>query len=1151
MATWPRTTSNVLGRTAVEQHKIILSDEVPLKSRAYRVSPFKKKIIEDQETTGKTPDELMLGRQLHGPLERLIHRPPTPDQPSYNLLDRQKIMAEEVFYRRTRVSRMIFLGLSLSKLKIMEGGILQEDTCLQNDFYGSVIQQSENHGGGYSTGGHVFPERLLWVFYRRTHVSRMTFMGLSLSKLKIMERGILQEDTCLQNDFYGSVTQQTENHGEGRTHVSRMTFMGLSLSKLKIMERGILQEDTCLQNDFYGSVTQQTKNHGKGYEFGSAAKIIPPPVKCSLFNLNTCAVLQVFYRRTRVSSMTFLGLSFSKVKIMEGGILQEDTCFQNDFYGSVIQQSILQEDTCFQNDFFLGLLLSKLKIMEGGILQEDTYLQNDFFSGLLLSKLKIMEGGILQEDTCLQNDFFWGSFAQQTENHGGGYSTGGHVFPEQLLWVFNRRTRVSRMTFMGLSLSKLKIMERGIQQEDTCLQNDFYGSVTQQTENHGGGYEFGSAAKIIPPPVKCSLLNLNTWAFLQVFYRRTRISRMIFLGLSFSKVKIMEGGILQEDTYLQNDFFWGLLLSKLKLMEGGILQEDTCLQNDFFLGLLLSKLKIMEGGILQEDTCFQNDFFGSFVQQTENHGGGRTRVSRMTFMGLSLSKVKIMEGGILQEDTCLQNDFFWGLLLSKLKIMEGGILQEDTCFQNNFYGSVIQQSEKHGGGYSTGGHMSPELFFLGLLLSKLKIMEGGILQEDTCLQNDFYGSVTQQTENHGEGYEFCSAAKIIPPSVKCSLLNLNTGAFLQYIRDSVSEELGPDEVTTPEEVTWTGGADAGEEGVEETTLTDVGDTDEAGPGDTDGADTGEAGPGDTGGADTGEAGPGDTGEAGPGDTGSADTGETGPRDTGEVGPGDTGGADTGEVGPRDTGEAGPGDTGSADTGEAGPGDTGGADTGEAGPGDTGGADTSEAGPGDTGEAGPGDTGSADTGETGPRDTGEVGPGDTGGADTGEVGPRDTGEAGPGDTGSADTGEAGPGDTGGADTGEAGPGDTGGADTSEAGPGDTGEAGPGDTGSADTGEPGPGDTGGADTGEAGPGDTGGADAGEVADAKATGTEADCDEDFSLCGIRGNSSTCSLKWSTFIFGNVTPLSSTRSALLSSNKVIIYGPRKFASSLPPFLC
>lgn len=48
MATWPRTTSNVLGKTLVEQHKIVLSDEVPIKSRAYRVSPFKKKIIEDQ-----------------------------------------------------------------------------------------------------------------------------------------------------------------------------------------------------------------------------------------------------------------------------------------------------------------------------------------------------------------------------------------------------------------------------------------------------------------------------------------------------------------------------------------------------------------------------------------------------------------------------------------------------------------------------------------------------------------------------------------------------------------------------------------------------------------------------------------------------------------------------------------------------------------------------------------------------------------------------------------------------------------------------------------------------------------------------------------------------------------------------------------------
>ncbi|RXN14939.1 myosin-1 isoform X3 [Labeo rohita] len=88
-----------------------------------------------------------------------------------------------------------------------------------------------------------------------------------------------------------------------------------------------------------------------------------------------------------------------------------------------------------------------------------------------------------------------------------------------------------------------------------------------------------------------------------------------------------------------------------------------------------------------------------------------------------------MEGGILQEDTCLQNDFFLGLLLSKLKIMEGGILQENTSFQNDFYGSVIQQTENHGGGYSTGGPHVSRMTFMG------------ILQDESSLQNDFYGSL--------------------------------------------------------------------------------------------------------------------------------------------------------------------------------------------------------------------------------------------------------------------------------------------------------------------------------------------------------------------------------------------------------------------------
>uniref|UniRef100_A0AAV2M9H7 Retrotransposon gag domain-containing protein n=1 Tax=Knipowitschia caucasica TaxID=637954 RepID=A0AAV2M9H7_KNICA len=43
----PTVTSSVLGKTTVEKHTIYTQDEVPVKSRAYRVSPLKKRIIEE------------------------------------------------------------------------------------------------------------------------------------------------------------------------------------------------------------------------------------------------------------------------------------------------------------------------------------------------------------------------------------------------------------------------------------------------------------------------------------------------------------------------------------------------------------------------------------------------------------------------------------------------------------------------------------------------------------------------------------------------------------------------------------------------------------------------------------------------------------------------------------------------------------------------------------------------------------------------------------------------------------------------------------------------------------------------------------------------------------------------------------------------
>ncbi|KAL0151249.1 hypothetical protein M9458_053440 [Cirrhinus mrigala] len=55
-----------------------------------------------QESTGKTPAEIMLGRQVLGPLERLIHRPPSPDQAAYSLSRMRMSQAKQAKYYNYR-----------------------------------------------------------------------------------------------------------------------------------------------------------------------------------------------------------------------------------------------------------------------------------------------------------------------------------------------------------------------------------------------------------------------------------------------------------------------------------------------------------------------------------------------------------------------------------------------------------------------------------------------------------------------------------------------------------------------------------------------------------------------------------------------------------------------------------------------------------------------------------------------------------------------------------------------------------------------------------------------------------------------------------------------------------------------------------------
>ncbi len=67
-----------------------------------------------QESTGYTPAEIALGRKLKGPLERALPRPPTPDNPTYDIVERQEGMI-----RLVKSSQVTFIYIALLTIQIV------------------------------------------------------------------------------------------------------------------------------------------------------------------------------------------------------------------------------------------------------------------------------------------------------------------------------------------------------------------------------------------------------------------------------------------------------------------------------------------------------------------------------------------------------------------------------------------------------------------------------------------------------------------------------------------------------------------------------------------------------------------------------------------------------------------------------------------------------------------------------------------------------------------------------------------------------------------------------------------------------------------------------------------------------------------------
>lgn len=79
------------------------------------------------ESTGYSPTEVALGRQLKGPLQKALQNPPDPDQPNYSTIVRQKLLHESVRenVEKAQTKQKKYYNLKRRTQDFQEGNIVQ------------------------------------------------------------------------------------------------------------------------------------------------------------------------------------------------------------------------------------------------------------------------------------------------------------------------------------------------------------------------------------------------------------------------------------------------------------------------------------------------------------------------------------------------------------------------------------------------------------------------------------------------------------------------------------------------------------------------------------------------------------------------------------------------------------------------------------------------------------------------------------------------------------------------------------------------------------------------------------------------------------------------------------------------------------------